>query len=229
MLREVVKAVRADSFCLVAEVSEAILGWLKAEQVSDSDVQDDGDWISFIVPVSQAETMLHTRFHYYHNAAADRTMIRTLQYSIPQSLHGYVQMIQPTTRFGQMRPERSSIFDVFDVEADTPPTGYDPTFCNTTITPGCLRGLYGLDNFTAPYSGSKFGISGYLKQYARYDLLEEFLTVYAPYATSDNFTVVSINGGLNTQNSTSDTGEVRLAQSTADITPLHDRLTSIAG
>ena len=121
-------------------------------------------------------------------------------------------MIQPTTHFGIFRPQPRTVFD--RIEALTPtdrPTGYEPVFCDTTITPDCLRGLYGLGNSKAiSNKENSIGISGYLDQYARYSDLNLFLKRFAPYAISDNFTVVSINGGLNSQTSTIDSDEANI-------------------
>ncbi|KAL9114174.1 MAG: hypothetical protein Q9227_001946 [Pyrenula ochraceoflavens] len=199
-----------------AEVSHAILSWLATENVPSDNIEDDGDWISFIVPVSQAEKMLNTKFWYFHHTRAGASRIRTLQYSIPKSLHGYVQMIQPTTRFGQLKVQRDTISEIKDI-SNLPAangTGYDPALCNTTITPDCLRGLYQIGDFRAdPNVGNRLGISGYLNQFAQYAEFNSFISTYAPYAAGANFSVVSIDGGLNTQlppsNRTS-TGEANL-------------------
>lgn len=195
------------------EVSSAILSWLHSEGIPDKDIEDDGDWITFKVTVAEAESMLNTHFYYYHNKDADIRKIRTLQYSIPPALHGYVQMIQPTTRFGQLRPQGSMVLDSIQAKTKYHPSGYNATFCNTTITPDCLRGLYQLDNFLAdPDVGNSFGISGFLEQYAQHAELERFVDEYAPYVKNATFDVVSINGGLNTQNVSflTDTGEANL-------------------
>ena len=48
------------------------------------------------------------------------------------------------------------------------------------------------------------GVCGYLKEYAKYADLEQFLQEYAFKAATDNFTYVSINGGLLLQNHTID-------------------------
>ena len=195
-----------------AEVSHAILSWLESEKIPSDNVEDDGDWISFIVPVSQAEGMLDTEFHNYHHISGV-SRIRTLGYSIPKSLHSYVQMIQPTTRFGQFRPQYRTIVDIEAMPVANG-TGFDPVACNTTITPDCLRGLYQLGDFRAnPDVGNHLGISGYLNQFAQFAEFNQFVSTYAPYAAGFNFSVVSINGGLNTQlaptNRTS-TGEANL-------------------
>ncbi len=87
------------------EVSEAILGWLRSEGIPESDIKDDGDWISFRVEVAAAERMLRTNFYYFDNKNAGIRRIRTLQYSIPRILHGYVQMIQPTRVCDSLREE----------------------------------------------------------------------------------------------------------------------------
>ena len=138
-----------------ADASESILGWLQAEGVPKTDIKDDGDWINFYVSVSEAERILHTKFHYYKSSLNSVRRIRTLQYSIPKKLHQYIQMIQPTTRFGQMRGERSFIIDHHEVptvrakEQDygTDAARINATFCNTTITPTCLKELYNYGNF----------------------------------------------------------------------------------
>ena len=66
-------------------------------------------------------------------------------------------MIQPTIRFGQLQQERSTAFKLasgIDVEEAKPyyakhGSGLNATFCNTTITPACLRQLYNVGNFKA--------------------------------------------------------------------------------
>ncbi|MCJ1257173.1 vesicle formation at the endoplasmic reticulum [Lignoscripta atroalba] len=121
-------------------------------------------------------------------------------------------MIQPTTRFGQMQGERSTAFKLGEGKAVKDVHNYyknhrgglglNSTFCNTTITPTCLRQLYNVGNFVAdPNNGNKIGICGYLNQIAKYDDLEQFLEMFSPEQspTINNFTYALINGGLETQ------------------------------
>lgn len=189
--------------------SQAIRQWLASENVAD--INDDGDWIRLRVTVAQAEALLNTTFSYYYNEAANVTAIRTLQYSVPVELHDYIQMVQPTTRFGSMQAQMSSLMGGKKVVNQVQPAAYDPVFCNSTITPDCLRGLYGMGNFTAKANaGTTLGISGYLKYVAQFKEVENFLSEYAPYATGHNFSLVSINGGQEVQGGSDETGEVRL-------------------
>ncbi|KKA20298.1 Tripeptidyl-peptidase I [Rasamsonia emersonii CBS 393.64] len=203
MKRDEIKAFLRPS----SEISEIILSWLKSEGVSEDLIEDNGDWIKFIVPVKQAERMLDTRFYYFRDTITGMYKIRTLEYSVPRAIRPFIHLIQPTTRFGQVRPQKSFVFDL----KKALDAGNVETDCNSIVTPDCLRKLYKLRDFVAsPDSRNKLGISGYLDQYARYDYLEEFLQTYAPNRVNANFTVQSINGGLNEQNSTADSIEASL-------------------
>lgn len=150
MKRDELKAMLRPSH----KASSAILSWLESQGVPSSHIEDDGDWINFFVPTVEAERILDTKFHYYSNKVADISRIRTLQYSVPVHLHQYIQMIQPTTRFGQILPQRSTIYEHFkigpisqDSEHHYPEGQLNATFCNTTITPQCLRDLYHVGKF----------------------------------------------------------------------------------
>lgn len=120
-------------------------------------------------------------------------------------------MVQPTTRFGQLSAQRGRILDVEESEAPVikaaaiPSTQLNATFCNSTITPECLRALYKVGDYTAdPSVKTILGIAGYLEEYAKHDALDEFLGKFAPYAVHQNFTTLLVNGGLNNQTDTVD-------------------------
>ncbi|OKL56859.1 Tripeptidyl-peptidase sed3 [Talaromyces atroroseus] len=188
-----------------AEVQDAVVSWLHSENVSENLMEVNGDWVKFIVPVKQAERMLNTTFYIYHDEAQTTFRVRTLEYSVPREVYQHVQLIQPTTHFGRNKAHKSLVLNQKELELGI---GVD---CNTSITPDCLRELYKLGDFEAsPDSRNKLGISGYLEQYARYDDLEVFLEEFAPTMTNSNFTVQSINGGLNDQTSNLDSVEASL-------------------
>ncbi|KAL9131366.1 MAG: hypothetical protein Q9217_000693 [Psora testacea] len=193
------------------DATSAILTWLQSQGVPRTHIQDDGDWISFYVPAAEAERILDTKFYYYHNQMGDIDRIRTLQYSVPQHLHQYIHMIQPTTRFGQIMPQRSTVYEYFEIGPSFQDMGRYPgpdlnvSFCNTTITPQCLRDLYHIgDSRGSNSNGGRIGVCGYLKQYAKFADFDAFTETYAPYAAGENFTYVLINGGLSTQGDTVD-------------------------
>lgn len=193
-----------------SEASEAVLTWLQSRGIQSEDIEDDGDWINFSAPTVEAERILDTKFHYYSNPVSNIERIRTLHYSIPAALHKYVQMIQPTTRFGQIKAQRSNVYEHFEIGPQRGPSTYhgshlNVTFCNTTITPQCIKALYNYGNFKASaHNGNKIGVCGYLKEYAKFKDFAQFTSKYAPYAANENFTYVLINGGLATQDDTVD-------------------------
>ena len=133
------------------EASNAILQWLTYEGVPATNIRDAGDWITFHVTADEAERILDTRFHYYSNSANQIESIRTLRYSVPEDLHEYIQMIQPTTRFSQLRAQNSTISDLVTVtaveNAPDPSVGSDTASCNTAITPQCLKDLYNFGDY----------------------------------------------------------------------------------
>lgn len=152
MKRDELKAMLRPS----SDVTAAILSWLTRQGVPARDIQDNGDWINFYVSASEAERILDTKFHYYSDAARRVKEIRTLHYSVPKKLHKYIHMIQPTTRFGHIRSQHSSLYrytalgSAKDAESlRYHGSGLNATFCNSTVTPQCLKDLYGLAGYKA--------------------------------------------------------------------------------
>jgi tripeptidyl-peptidase I len=48
--------------------TDAVLSWLEESGVPSSDIENYGDWIHFYVSVAQANSMMSTTFHIYHNS-----------------------------------------------------------------------------------------------------------------------------------------------------------------
>ncbi|KAJ5797736.1 tripeptidyl peptidase SED3 [Penicillium pulvis] len=189
------------------DVSNQIISWLNSENISPDTIELDRNWIAFQATVSQAERMLKTKFLLYKNKDSDDTVIRALEYSVPNEIHEYIQLIQPTTRFGGLDSLHG-----FSNASHVVTTAKDlAAGCGTVVTPDCLRDLYGLSNITAkPDVRNRLGIAGFLEQYARYSDFFHFMQVYAPGKTGANFTVVSINGGQNDQDSPKNSVEASL-------------------
>lgn len=126
--------------------------------------------------------------------------VRALQYSIPEQLHSYIDMVQPTTRFGSYEPQRSQVLDIERLGRAADRASFNVTACNETITPECLKQLYKI-----PLKGPKIkdgvdigfaAFTNYLEQVPRFNDLADFEAEYAPYAEGANFSTESINGGL---------------------------------
>lgn len=69
--------------------TEEVFQWLTSAGVNSSNIIEDGEWITFIAPVKVANDVLETSFGIYQNTRGQRRL-RTLQYSLPSSLHKYV-------------------------------------------------------------------------------------------------------------------------------------------
>lgn len=186
---------------------DPVLSWLASKDVPSETLDLHGNWITFTVPLYQAEALLETHFHNFYNKATGATVIRTLEYSVPEDVYPFVQLVQPTTRFGRLvsqaeMPQFKPTAATFEeLSAD----------CSSTITPDCLRELYGVyDTEAEPDPRNRLGVSGFLDQYARYGDFHSFMQLYAPNRTDTNFTVVSINGGLNLQDSSRASSEASL-------------------
>lgn len=195
-----------------AKATDSIVAWLEASGIESEDIEDDGDWINFVATVSQAEKMMDTKFNVYRSEIRKNVQkIRTLEYSIPTELHEFINMIQPTTRFAQIRPERSQILDKERlVDVNTLAAVDVAASCNASITPDCLKDLYNINGYTPKANKTYLGVSGFLEQYARYDDLAEFTSKYAPYAKDKNFQFGSINGSTLPQNTNDDATEANL-------------------
>ncbi|RMZ87848.1 hypothetical protein DV736_g4926, partial [Chaetothyriales sp. CBS 134916] len=187
------------------EVIDAVLETLSALDVPDNAIKHKGHWFTLEINVTVAEKLLNTQFHYFNNQHGQR-IVRTLEYSVHQSIHHFVEMIQPTTHLGKLYPHSSKVLKSSTATSLVNISGsYDTVACNLTVTPACLRGLYGLGNDTSvtgpstPSNGNILGISGFLEEYARSDDLKHFAEIFATYISSKNISIVSVDGGQNPQ------------------------------
>jgi tripeptidyl-peptidase I len=129
--------------------------------------------LSIVIPVSQAERMLNTKYHTFFNALTSSYVVRTLDYSLPRELHEHIDVVSPTTYFGSINTMKKTSF----LMPDAPPaiagskdeiqSGTVPSSCATTITPACLRSLYNSSTYVPKATANNsLGIVGYLEEYA---------------------------------------------------------------
>ncbi|KAH7909406.1 peptidase S8/S53 domain-containing protein [Hygrophoropsis aurantiaca] len=169
------------------------------------------DWVTIRVPVSLAEEMLDTTYHVYHHAKSGDSIIRTTSYSLPEILHEHIELIQPTTMFARFKAMKSTLHWAGSSSLASSPGASTGTItgpagnqvdasCNTTITLSCLRQIYNAVGYnTSAANGNKIGLTGYLGQFANIADLEMFYQDQNPAAYGSNFTFVSVNGGINSQ------------------------------
>lgn len=123
--------------------------------------------------------------------------LRALEYSVPSTLVGHVDMIQPTTFFG-VKQFRSTISEhhaiekeEFRIEAAQAVTGCT----GTRITPTCLANLYSFASAKNQSTGL-LGVAGFLEEYAIKTDFTSFLSNYAYFNNkAKSFTCTGVNGG----------------------------------
>ena len=183
--------------------------WLSDSGIPADNVSLDGDVIYVDTTLKDAEDLLQTKYRTYRDVNSGMLKTRALKYGIPVELRGHIDTIQPTTMFGSVRAMKSSLHGShlaenkgYVVKADA---GSDSELvaasCNTSITPDCLRELYGFQNYTPPMVQGKtslLGIGSFLEEYANFDDTEAFLQKYDPADAKANFTYALINGGYDT-------------------------------
>lgn len=177
------------------QVTGAIHSWLASEGVPPSAIQDTSDWIKFTVPIAHAERMMRTRFHNFHHIDGNLGEVRTLEYSVPESVSPYVETIQPTTFFSAAGLKLDGV--VQRLSARDPPAQGN---CARRIVPSCLQQLYNFAGYEpSPDIGNSIAVNGFLEQYANIQDLQTFYQLYRPEAVNSTFRFVSINGGINDQ------------------------------
>ncbi|KAJ7036507.1 peptidase S8/S53 domain-containing protein [Mycena alexandri] len=189
---------------------EAFESWLQHHGINPTDahfLSAGGEWITIRVSVAQAERMLGTTYGVYYHAASGSSVVRTMEYSLPQELHSHVDVVTPTTYFGTLHSMRSTSFiqahttvgDEDSFAAEISPLAV-PASCGTTITPACLRALYNTTAYVPKATATnRLGVAGYLAEFANDADLQTFFRDFRADAVGATFTHVQVNGGLNTQ------------------------------
>lgn len=116
------------------------------------------------------------------NSETGEQIVRTLEYSLPESLDGHVRMVQPTNFFGF----RSFLSTDDEVEAAAA----------VAITPAELSTLYNFASSTDAQSNGRMGIAGFLEQWPSKSDLSTFMNRFAIFDNADEtYTCALINGG----------------------------------
>ena len=190
-------------FAPTAEANTAVKSWLSSAGISK--VSSDGHWVSFASTVQQANSLLNTTFKSYQNSGT--TKVRTVEYSIPDELATYIDLISPTTYFGKTVAHMPKFTKT---KKDAPTKRHVDSSCQTSITPACIKELYNVGGYEpSAKSGSRVGFGSFLNESAIYTDLFDFESYFK--IPQQNFSVTLINGGTNDQNAaTAQVGEADL-------------------
>ncbi|GLB34136.1 putative tripeptidyl peptidase [Lyophyllum shimeji] len=195
------------------ESIDAVDEWLMSYDIKETDFvrSPAKDWVTLTLPVRLVEEMLNTTYHVWKHEGSGDSIVRTTSYSLPENLHEHIDLVQPTTMFGQFKEMKSTIVWSDDTEAPSqsknvasihnPATGVPvDASCNKTITIKCLQQLYNAVGFTpTQLSKNTIGITGYLEEFANLQDLQSFYAEQRPDALNSSFEFISVKGGLNNQ------------------------------
>lgn len=119
-----------------------------------------------------------------------QTALRTLQYSLPESLHQHVDLVSPSTFFGFPKRQMKS-----EPVKDVTPASSQAGCQGFYITPSCLSSLYNYGGAKA-YSNGLMGIAGFLEEYPNKNDLSKFMNTYATQNNQgQSYTCTPINNG----------------------------------
>ncbi|KAI0118924.1 peptidase S8/S53 domain-containing protein [Nemania sp. FL0031] len=187
--------------------STAVTRWLRSHGVER--IHQQGTHIKFAAPVRTMNRLLNATFAYYDVAGSRK--LRTTEYSVPEDIAPFVQLIHPTTFFGQTKSHRVPIDD--EINAPTHlkvaemAAGADN--CTRLITPACLRSVYNIGDYVADASsGSRIGFGSFLNESARLADLRTYQQTFG--IPEQNFTSTLINGGVDNQEREGDHVEANL-------------------
>ncbi|SAM86247.1 related to Tripeptidyl-peptidase I precursor [Ustilago bromivora] len=173
-----------------------------------------GDTFTVHVPVWKARELLNADLGVYEHKRSGTLAVRAETYSVPRSVSEHLDYVGPLTLFTDPKPHSSDIAGVQIEELPDVVTNLvsnlqkaagdsTPAACNPgRVTSLCLRTFYKTVNYV-PKAANKFkvGISGFLGEYANFADFSGYLGEQRSDAVAAgyNFTVQSINNGLNDQ------------------------------
>ncbi|KAF2671819.1 subtilisin-like protein [Microthyrium microscopicum] len=194
------------------ESHEAVTSWLESSGVKTYKTQGSSIWIQ--TNVSTANALLGTTFKTYSDSTGV-AKVRTTEYSIPDDLAEHIDLIAPTTYFGQskaMRANRAQARNVARASSVKPlaktllarqllAPRQVPSDCNGTLfyhnktyaifAPNCLKEQYNVQYTPDVNSGSKIAFGSFLNESASFSDLALFEQKFG--IPSQNFSVVLVN------------------------------------
>ncbi|KAF8258636.1 peptidase S8/S53 domain-containing protein [Lactarius quietus] len=188
---------------------ELVNSWLEHHGVPTSSItvtHGGGTLTLKGVSMTQANTLLNASYQLYRHVESSETIVRTLGYALPMTLHEHILTVVPTTTFFP-QPRQWQIPQNFSGETPTWPVKSGLVEPVTTLssradtikyplTPSFLRWLYGTDKYVpAATNRNWLGIVGFSKDYPNPADLAAFLSKCRADAKDATYNVVPVNGG----------------------------------
>ena len=169
--------------------------WLEEAGAVVHHTSEDG--MTFATGVEHANRILNADFAYYEDTNGVRKL-RTTHYAIPGKVSEHLDLIHPTTYFGQMKAHAPAPRNQIYLEPVLDVTEAANASCADLITPDCLRDLYNVRYAPDPLSGSQIAFSNFLNESSRYEDLDLFERAFN-IPTQNVSKVILVNGGVDNQ------------------------------
>ncbi|OAA80230.1 tripeptidyl-peptidase 1 precursor [Akanthomyces lecanii RCEF 1005] len=174
---------------------DSVTKWLSSHGVDAGQV--NSGFLTVSVSVDQAKKMLDADYGLYAHADTGRETIRATSYSLPGSVHGAIDMVQPTTLFSDLGLSTSKNMIPIQKALASSNQARDGDVCSQEgSSTKCLRQNYNVQGYNASNGKTTFGITGFLGEVPSPDSLSNYLQKYDSDIPSDtSFKVESINNG----------------------------------
>ncbi|KAH7913799.1 peptidase S8/S53 domain-containing protein [Hygrophoropsis aurantiaca] len=176
---------------------DAVRNWLVDSGIAPERVQlsPGKGWIRVLnATVAEAEDLLRAEYYVYTHESGIKN-IATASYYLPAHMTPHVDLVLPTIHFDAKIPSTKNTASVNAV----PPKARRDALCQT-ITPDCLRLLYGIPDKPTANKKNSFGIVAYAPESYRQKDLDMFAKQYATGLVGKSPKQVSIDGGKQIKN-----------------------------
>lgn len=72
--------------------------WLSKNGISPSSSSPSGDMLTVQIPIEKANSLLSANFKAFTHQQTNTTMVRTLAYSLPETVANHISFVYPTTQ-----------------------------------------------------------------------------------------------------------------------------------
>ncbi|KAJ7090777.1 family S53 protease-like protein [Mycena belliarum] len=187
------------------ETVTAFNAFATANGLTPTVISPNGDWVAITLPVAQANKLFAAQFDVFAHPRLAAPITRTLSVSLPAALAGHVDVVHPTTEFvlpGARLAPADMHRALGPLERRAPAASCNSSVATGVVTPACLQALYGVPATAATASsGNALLVTAYEQQFAQKADLADFLKLLRPDVPSTTtFTLLSTDGGVNTQN-----------------------------
>ncbi|KAI8870009.1 putative protease S8 tripeptidyl peptidase I [Ramicandelaber brevisporus] len=175
MTRDEVNEMLAPS----SETARLVLEWMQSFGIRSV---HEHQWITGEATVAQAQKLLQTQFNVYRSKFSNVTTIRTLAYSVPESLLSHIRIVTPATFFDQdPHPQHQQQQSMVTIPKLAKRHSHVPSSCNHRLTPKCIQKLYGIPKARPPQHGNNLAVLSFENKSPNKNDLELYLRKFRPF------------------------------------------------